>query len=409
MGGEGAAGPSPRKIYVRHGAQTWVRARERYLAGRTAGQVAAELGCSVSAVRLQASRGGWTRRDAAAGEGVGGAGGKGVGGDGEGAAEADGAGAAGSAPARRSRPGPALGPALGEGRFDPPVLPCARPDGRAEHLRLSLDAWAVIRGERLAGASIAALAAKWKVAQGTIRRHAGAEGWTNTDRGEAVSRAMVEATVAERAFAEGRAAAEREAAARAEGEADEADADEVDPLEAARTLLRRAAAAAVAGRLAQAQGAVKLAEGLARAASALGLGDGEDDDAWDEAPKPRLTPEQLEALRDDVERRYARFDSPDAEATGAPAADADGAGAEPDGARNGAQATAAAAAGQGAEREAPAEARPSAAPAQSEPPRAPPPEPPPRGLSRPPRPISVSSWPAWAPPPDAWPRSGRSG
>ena len=209
---------------------------------------------------------------------------------------------------------------LGEGRFDPAAGGAAGAVGRPAHLRLTREAWEVIRGERLAGASIAELARKWDVSDGAIRRHARDEGWTNTHRGEAVSRAMVEAKIAERAFAEGRAAAEREAAERAaaaspghgDGGPDEDEVEaEADPLEAARTLLRRAAAAAVAGRLAQAGAAVKLAEGLARAASALGL---DDDDDWESEPEePRLSPEALEALRDDVCRRYARFDRPERE------------------------------------------------------------------------------------------------
>lgn len=128
--------------------------------------------------------------------------------------------------------------------------------GAPSNLRLTAKAWEVIRGERLAGASIAELAAKWDVAEGTLRRHARDEGWSNTDRGEAVSRAMVEEKIAADAFADGRAAAERGAAERAGAEAALTDAlgveAEADPLEPARTLLRRAAAAAVAGRLAQA-------------------------------------------------------------------------------------------------------------------------------------------------------------
>ncbi len=54
----------PRKVYVRHGPDVWVRARALYLDGRTAGQVAAALGCSIAAVRQQASRGGLSCTDA---------------------------------------------------------------------------------------------------------------------------------------------------------------------------------------------------------------------------------------------------------------------------------------------------------------------------------------------------------
>ena len=373
-----APGRSLRKVYVEHPPEVWVRARARYLAGRTAGQVAAELGCSISAVRLQAARGGWTRRDAAA-----------AGGGGDpvaGAAAKGGAGGGGAAP-------------LGEGRFDPPLSPSAREDGRVAHLRLTPQAWEVIRGERLAGASIAALARKWNVSEGTLRRHASDEGWSNTDRGEAVSRAMVEEKIAQDAFADGRAAAEREAAERAGAEAALTDAlgaeAEADPLEAARTLLRRAAASAVAGRLAQAGAGVKLAEGLARAAAALGLV-AEADDGWeDEDEEPRLSPEALEALRDDVERRYARFDrEPEGGEAGAARTEAGDAPAWPPPA-----ASVDGEAGEG-------EGKPGPGPGRSPVPW--PPSPPRRGISRASQAISVSPWPAWAGPPDVWPRSAWS-
>ena len=243
MSGADAAAPATRKVYVSHPPRTWVRAKALYLAGRTAGQVAAELGCSIAAVRAQASRGGWTRRDAAAA----------AGGTGGGAPAGGEAGGAGATP-------------LGEGRFDPPLSPAARDGGRAAHLRLTAQAWEVIRGERLAGAAVAELAARWEVSQGAIRRHARDEGWSNTDRGEAVSRAMVEGKIAERAFAQGRAAAEGEAAAAdAAGAALEA---ERDPADAAGTLVRRAAARSLAGRLDEAQALLKTAEALRRAAQA---------------------------------------------------------------------------------------------------------------------------------------------
>ena len=261
-GGEGGPARPARKVYVRHAAQTWARARELYLSGWTAARVAAEVGCSISAVRLQAARGGWTRRDAAAA--------------GEGGPDL--AGAAGSAAAAAS-------PSLGEGRFDPPLLPASRPDGRPEHLRLTAPAWEVIRGERLAGASIAELSAKWKVSEGTIRRHAADEGWSNTDRGEAVSRAMVEAALAERAFAEGRAQAQAEAL----DAASPAGGAEADPVEAAEVLARRAAALALGGRAAEALALLKVAEGLRRASAASEADEGAADEdgpapAWDISP-----------------------------------------------------------------------------------------------------------------------------
>ncbi len=309
----------PRKIYVSHPPATWERARARYEAGRTAGQVAAELGVSISAVRLQASRGGWTRRDLRARERAGdGAGAEGAA---DGGASSP-AGAAAKAPAAGAGAAPSAAPtALGEGRFDPAPLSLAGAEagigagvgeGRPAHLRLSPQAWEVLRGERLAGASIAKLARKWKVAEGTIRRHARDEGWSNTDRGAALSRAMVEAAIAERGFAEGVAASEREAAEReaaARAAAAGAPEPEADPLEAARLLLRRAAGAAEAGRLEEAAARVKLAEGLARAARALGLDPGE---GWpeDEEEEPEETdPEGLQALREELKRKCAEWDA----------------------------------------------------------------------------------------------------
>lgn len=274
-GGEGGPARPARKVYVRHAAQTWARARELYLSGWTAARVAAEVGCSMSAVRLQAARGGWTRRDAAAGPG-------------DGAPDLGAAEAAGSAPSAAAAATP-----LGEGRFDPPLPPASRPDGRPEHLRLTAQAWEVIRGERLAGAPVAELAAKWRVSQGTIRRHAADEGWSNTDRSEAVSRAMVEAALAERAFAEGRAQAQAEARAQADAlaQASPRGGVEADPLETAERLARRAAALALGGRAAEALALLKVAEGLRRASAASAEAAGPDDEA--EAPACGLSPAQV--------------------------------------------------------------------------------------------------------------------
>ena len=213
------------------------------------------------------------------------------------------------------------------------------------------EAWAAIREAYVAGTPAPELAALHGVTAWAIRKRASTGGWTRREHARRTlaldlpklggdRRPPEVAEAKARADAE---AAEALAAARGRALAAEAEAarEEADPLEAARTLLRRAAGAAVAGRLAQAGAAVKLAEGLARAASALGLGfgqeDGDDGDADGEEPwerEPPLSPEGLEALREDVKRRYAKFDRPRVGApvvteTPAPAVEAPSAAVDP--------------------------------------------------------------------------------
>ena len=250
--------------------------------------------------------------------------------------------------------------------------------------------WALARELYLSGLPAPEVAARLDVSVHNLRKKATQEGWSRRQHAERVLDLRLPKIGGDRRSpAAMGVSGEREAAAPDEVEA-EALGAEADPLEAARTLLRRAAGAAVAGRLEQAGAAVKLAEGLARAAAALGLADDGQRDGWDDADaEPRLSPEALEELREDVRRRYARFDRPRGEI--APGGSVSGEAAaipEPVAAETGREPAAA--------WTPPPAPEPAGTPPEREPP----------GISRPPRAISVSPWPAWAPRPDAWPDTG---
>lgn len=188
------------------------------------------------------------------------------------------------------------------------------------YLIKSPETWELVRSGYMRGETGPVLAARYGVSVANIRYRARREGWTR----RALAMAEGERWRAAPQLAPGPSALA--AAWSTAGRLDPADGGrgrddgggygddgaelaEADPLEAARLLLRRAAAAATAGRLGRAQEAVKLAEGLARAAAALGLED--EGEGLDDAYEPRLTPEQREALRDALERRFARFDEPE--------------------------------------------------------------------------------------------------
>ena len=258
----------------------------------------------------------------------------------------------------------------------------------------------------MAGTPAPVLAERHGVTDYAIRKRGSLGGWTRREHARRTldldlpklggDRRPPEVIAAKAAADAEAAAALAVARARADVARAEADAEEADPLEAARTLLRRAAASAVAGRLAQAGASVKLAEGLARAAALLGLG-GEDGDGWDdeEEEEPRLSPEALEELRDDVIRRYSRFDRVEAGASGPESGPESRPFPEPTSGELSAS-------GPGAVEEGARAFTAWAAEHAAEPARAPPQERAPSGISRPPRAISVSAWPAWAGSPDAW-------
>ncbi|CAN5381365.1 hypothetical protein BH09PSE2_BH09PSE2_08920 [soil metagenome] len=222
-----AAAPAPgcssarnlgRKVYVRHGPQMWDAARRLYASGMTAGDVARTLDLSISAIRVAAARGGWTRRHLAAS-------------------------AVGEAPSEAVSPAHAAAPDQEGSQGDGPTW-----------FRLSADAWLMIRGEYLGGATAKALSQKWGVSATSIYRHASQEGWTKADRGAAVGAVLIAQTLADRTFAE-------RAGARA--------SDPADPLSTAEGLLRLGAGAAAGGLDGSARRHVGLAQDLVRCARQL--------------------------------------------------------------------------------------------------------------------------------------------
>ena len=184
--------------------------------------------------------------------------------------------------------------------------------------------WALIRELYLAGVPAAELSVQFDVSVHTVRKRATRDGWSRKAQAAAIPTLRLPPGAH---FAAIPAAGGEAPAVAAPGPYD--DDEEADPLEAAQTVLRRAAAAAEAGRLGQAAEGVKLAEGLAKAATALGLGgrnragrrgrdddDDEPDDGYGDLSQAQvaqmrvleaMSDEEIERLRETVAERMDRY------------------------------------------------------------------------------------------------------
>ena len=179
----------------------------------------------------------------------------------------------------------------------------------------------MIRAEYLAGATAKQLAMKWKVSPTSIYRHACDEGWTKEGRAKAID-AEAKARAGAEAVAQHRR--DQEAAAMYPGEALGADVgfagaapSEASPDQVATLALGAAARCIAAGRFVEAERLAKMAETLSRLAGGSG-GPGfaphaairGSSDPWDtparDEPRER-TPEEMMALRAEVERRFERL------------------------------------------------------------------------------------------------------
>ncbi len=166
--------------------------------------------------------------------------------------------------------------------------------------------WALARELYLAGLPAPEVAARLDVSVHNLRKKASREGWSRRAHAERVLDARLAA-----------AAGEAPGAAAGEGGLDGAPDDapaEADPGEAAKTLVRRAAALALAGRAEAASALLKTAEALRRAAEVAAPAPPDGWEAPAAADLPR-TPEDEAELGFRLARMARRL----SEARGAPA------------------------------------------------------------------------------------------
>lgn len=155
--------------------------------------------------------------------------------------------------------------------------------------------WALARELYLAGLPASEVAARLGVSEHNLRKKATREGWSRRAHAELVLDLRLPKLGGDRRPASAFAASTLAAGALAASDPPDAADDalpfevEADPAEAADALARRAAGAALAGRVEAAQGLLKAAEGLRRAAQASAVAPGWDDAArWDDAePHPQ--------------------------------------------------------------------------------------------------------------------------
>lgn len=149
--------------------------------------------------------------------------------------------------------------------------------------------WALARELYLAGLPAPEVAARLGVSEHNLRKKATREGWSRRAHAELVLDVRLPKVGGDRRPASALAASAPAPTPEHEPEFDV----EADPAEAADALARRAAGAAMAGRTEQAQGLLKAAEGLRRAAEASGPGAGagagaggrwDDDGRWEDDP-----------------------------------------------------------------------------------------------------------------------------
>lgn len=146
-----------------------------------------------------------------------------------------------------------------------------RPNAHATHFRLSPESWLLILEAYREGATAKELAAKWKVAPGTIYRYVRERGFTKKANSDAIARAHAQMI------------ADEEAADLAGGALIAADLPDATPAALKRRALEDMARAMAAGRVVEADRLARLLLTLGKVSGSRG----DDDDDMDDDEGPR--------------------------------------------------------------------------------------------------------------------------